>query len=68
MEQKKLKTVQKSKPHTTTKAGAKRTLVVSGKRKQAIAKAVPKAGSGKLKINKIPIELFRPDVPTLRLK
>lgn len=67
-EQKKLKTKQKNKNQTVVKAGALKILVVSGKRKRAIAKARLKAGNGRLNINKIPIDLFQPEVHKLRLQ
>jgi small subunit ribosomal protein S9 len=41
---------------------AKKVLVVSGKRKTAIARAVVKPGIGRIRINKTPIEIFEPEV------
>jgi small subunit ribosomal protein S9 len=41
---------------------AKKVLVVSGKRKTATARAVAKPGMGKVRINRIPIEIFEPDI------
>lgn len=41
---------------------AKKVLVVSGKRKTATARAVAKPGIGKVRINRIPIEIFQPDI------
>lgn len=39
---------------------AKKVLVVSGKRKTATARAVVKPGVGKVRINRIPIEIYEP--------
>jgi small subunit ribosomal protein S9 len=41
---------------------AKKVLVVSGKRKTAIARAVVKPGIGKIRINRIPLEIFEPKI------
>lgn len=40
----------------------KKVLVVSGKRKKAIARAVVRAGIGRIRINKTPIEIFEPEI------
>jgi len=40
----------------------KRVLVVSGKRKTATARALIKLGIGRIRINKVPIEIFEPEV------
>jgi small subunit ribosomal protein S9 len=40
----------------------KRVLVVSGKRKTAIARAVVKPGIGRIRINMIPLEIYQPEV------
>ena len=42
--------------------------VASGKRKQAIARAVLRPGKGKLKINGIPISQYKPEMFQLRLQ
>jgi small subunit ribosomal protein S9 len=39
---------------------AKKVLVVSGKRKTATAKAVIRQGEGKVRINRIPVEIYEP--------
>jgi small subunit ribosomal protein S9 len=39
---------------------AKKVLVVSGKRKTAVARAVVKPGVGKVRVNLIPVEIFEP--------
>jgi small subunit ribosomal protein S9 len=41
---------------------AKKVLVVSGKRKTAMARAVAKAGIGRIRINRTPIEIFEPKI------
>jgi small subunit ribosomal protein S9 len=40
----------------------KKVLVVSGKRKTAMARAVVKPGIGRVRINRIPIEIFEPEI------
>ncbi|MEM2642866.1 MAG: 30S ribosomal protein S9 [Candidatus Bathyarchaeia archaeon] len=41
---------------------AKKVLVVSGKRKTAIARAVVKPGVGRIRINMTPLEIYQPEV------
>jgi small subunit ribosomal protein S9 len=41
---------------------AKKVLVVSGRRKTATARAVVKPGIGKVRVNRIPIEIFEPEI------
>jgi small subunit ribosomal protein S9 len=41
---------------------AKKTLVVSGKRKTALSRAVVRAGVGRVYINKIPVEIYEPEI------
>jgi small subunit ribosomal protein S9 len=41
---------------------AKKVLVISGKRKTATARAVAKPGIGKVRINRIPVEIFEPEI------
>lgn len=41
---------------------AKRVLVVSGKRKTAVARAVVKPGVGRIRINMTPLEIYQPEV------
>jgi small subunit ribosomal protein S9 len=45
-----------------SKVPAKRVLVVSGKRKTAIARAVVKPGMGRIRINMTPLEIYQPEV------
>ena len=40
----------------------------SGKRKTAIARASVKAGTGKVTINKVPIELYTPELARLKIQ
>ena len=40
----------------------------SGKRKTAIARAVVKAGTGRVTINKVPIEVFTPELARLKIE
>lgn len=41
---------------------AKKVLVISGKRKTAITRAVVRPGEGKIRINRIPIEIYEPKI------
>lgn len=41
---------------------------VSGKRKTAIARATLKPGTGKIKINKVPLNLYEPKVYRMRIQ
>lgn len=40
----------------------KKVLAISGKRKTAIARALIRPGTGRIRINKVPIEIFEPEV------
>lgn len=40
----------------------RKVIVISGKRKTAIARAVIRPGNGKIRINKIPLEIFQPEI------
>ncbi|MFB3889458.1 MAG: 30S ribosomal protein S9 [Candidatus Bathyarchaeia archaeon] len=40
----------------------KKVLVVSGKRKTAVARAVVKQGVGRVRVNKTPVEIFEPEI------
>ncbi|MET1124082.1 MAG: 30S ribosomal protein S9 [Archaeoglobaceae archaeon] len=42
-------------------------VVTSGKRKTAIAKAVVRPGIGRVRINKIPIEIYQPEMARLKI-
>jgi small subunit ribosomal protein S9 len=41
---------------------AKKVLVVSGKRKTAVARAVVKQGVGRVRINMTPVEIYEPEI------
>lgn len=41
---------------------SKKIIVVSGKRKTALARAIVKPGRGRIRINKIPVEIFEPEI------
>jgi len=41
---------------------AKKVLVISGKRKTATARAVVKPGIGRVRINRIPLEIYDPEI------
>jgi small subunit ribosomal protein S9 len=40
----------------------KKVLVVSGKRKTAVARAIVKPGAGRIRINRTPLEIFEPEI------
>jgi small subunit ribosomal protein S9 len=40
----------------------KKVLVVSGKRKTAVALAIVKPGAGRIRINRTPVEIFEPEI------
>jgi len=46
----------------------KKVVIATGKRKSAIARATIKEGSGKILINKIPIELIKPEALRLKIR
>jgi len=45
----------------------KKVLVVSGKRKTAVARAVVRPGVGRIRINLTPIEIFEPDLAKTKI-
>lgn len=47
---------------------AKKVLVVSGKRKTAIARAVARPGLGKIRVNMTPLEIFEPDISREKIR
>lgn len=47
---------------------AKKVLVVSGKRKTAIARAVVRPGAGRVRINRIPLEIYEPKVAREKMR
>ena len=46
----------------------RKTMIVIGKRKKAVARAVVNEGTGKIKINSTPIDVVRPRYVQMRLK
>ena len=46
----------------------KKVLVVSGRRKTATARAVAKPGNGRIHINRIPLEIFEPEISREKIK
>ena len=59
-----VKTLKSEKPERVEK---KRVLLVSGKRKTAIARAIVKNGSGKAFINGIPLLTFTPEIARVKI-
>jgi len=47
---------------------AKKVLVVSGKRRTAMARAVVKPGLGRVRVNRTPIEIFQPDIAREKIR
>ena len=46
---------------------AKKVLVISGKRKTAIARAVVRPGVGRIRINRTPLEIYEPEIAREKL-
>ena len=46
---------------------AKKVVIVSGKRKTAIARAVVRKGEGRLRVNSVPIEIYSPELARLKI-
>ncbi len=44
-----------------------KVLLVSGKRKTAIARAVVKPGRGRIKINNVPLEIYEPEIARYKI-
>lgn len=44
-----------------------KVLLVSGKRKTAIARAVVKLGRGRIKINNVPLEIYEPEIARYKI-
>jgi ribosomal protein S9 len=42
--------------------GSKKVLVVSGKRKTAIARATVRQGMGRIRVNNVPLEIYQPEI------
>jgi small subunit ribosomal protein S9 len=45
----------------------KKVLVVSGKRKTAVARAVVKPGAGRIRINRTPVEIYEPEIARAKI-
>ncbi len=45
----------------------KKVLVVSGKRKTAVARAVIKPGVGRVRVNRTPIEIYEPEIARAKI-
>ncbi|HID71516.1 MAG TPA: 30S ribosomal protein S9 [Thermoplasmata archaeon] len=45
----------------------KKIVTTSGKRKTAIARAVTRAGKGRIRINSIPLEIYQPELARLKI-
>jgi small subunit ribosomal protein S9 len=45
----------------------KRVLVVSGKRKTAVARAIVKQGIGRVRVNRVPIEIYEPEIARAKI-
>jgi small subunit ribosomal protein S9 len=45
----------------------KKVLVVSGKRKTAVARAIVKAGAGRIRINRTPVEIYEPEIARAKI-
>ena len=46
---------------------SKKVKIFVGKRKRAIARAIIRKGSGKVKINGVPVEIYMPEVARMRI-
>jgi small subunit ribosomal protein S9 len=55
------------KPEKPEKAEKKRLILVTGKRKTAIARAVIKTGSGNVIVNGIPLSMFTPEIAKMKI-
>ncbi|MCW4021079.1 MAG: 30S ribosomal protein S9 [Candidatus Bathyarchaeota archaeon] len=42
--------------------GSKKVLVVSGKRRTAIARATVRQGTGRIRVNNVPLEIYEPEI------
>jgi small subunit ribosomal protein S9 len=60
-------TVKPEKVEKPEKAEKKRVILVSGKRKTAIARAIIKNGSGKTLINGIPLPTYSPEISRIKI-
>jgi len=66
-EEPQIQAVKPEKTEKPEKAEKRRILLVSGKRKTAIARAIVKNGSGNAIINGIPLSVFAPDIARVKM-
>lgn len=59
--------VKEEKPEKSEKVEKKRILLVTGKRKTAIARALIKPGSGSVFVNGIPLETLTPEIARMKV-
>ncbi len=45
----------------------KKVLVVSGKRKTAVARAIVKPGAGRIRVNMTPVEIYEPEIARAKI-
>ena len=45
----------------------KKVIVVSGKRKTAVARAIVRPGAGRIRINRTPVEIFEPEIARAKI-
>jgi small subunit ribosomal protein S9 len=48
--------------------GSKKILVVSGKRKTAIARATVRQGNGRIRVNNVPLEIYEPEIAREKMR
>lgn len=48
-------------------SSSKKIIVVSGKRKTAVARATIRSGRGRIRINNIPLEIYEPKIARLKI-
>jgi len=46
---------------------AKKCVVISGKRKTAVSRAVVRSGVGRVRINRIPVEIYEPEIARAKM-
>ncbi len=46
---------------------SKKIIIISGKRKTAVARATIRAGKGRIRINNVPLEIFEPQIARLKI-
>lgn len=51
----------------SSSSAVKKVLVVSGKRKTAVARAIIRPGKGRVRINNMPLEIYEPEVARLNI-